>query len=168
VRKPAVVLVGLLAALLCFAAVASAGLLSPTKVSVGVKTAKHPAYTYTTTGKITFPSKYCLPGTTTPNYCVGLTNAAVCNGKVSLTIKMGKKSLLAASKKTIARSTGKVSSKCTYSIKTKFKSKLFTAKHAKGAKGAKVKVTFAVKFLGNALLNAKSASTHTVTAKIIP
>jgi hypothetical protein len=170
VRKSAVVMIALVVGMLGVGAVAGAAVLSPTKVSAGVHKAKHPAYTYTTSGKITYPSKYCLPGQTAPNYCVALTNPTVCNGKVSLTVKLGSDALLAASKKTIARATGKVSSKCTYSITTKFKSKLFTAKHSfsKGAKGSTVKVSFAAKFLGNAVLNAKSARTQTITAKILP
>jgi hypothetical protein len=152
----------------CFAAVASAGIISPTKVSVKVHKAKHPAYTWTTTGRITYPHKYCLPGTTSAAYCVPLTAAGVCKGRVSLTVKLGKDRLLAASGKTIKRTTGRVKSNCTYSIRTKFKTKLFTAKHAfaHGAKGSTVKVTFAVRFLGNVVLNPKSARKQTVKAKV--
>ncbi|MDQ6776559.1 MAG: hypothetical protein M3071_10180 [Actinomycetota bacterium] len=168
-RKPAVVLMGLLGAMLCFGAVASAGVLSPTKVSAGVHKAKHPAYSYTTSGRISYPSQYCLPGTTGANYCVALTAKAVCSGRVSLAVKLGKDSLLASSNATIARASGKVSSTCTYSIKTKFAARLFTAKHrfVAHAKGASVRVSFAVKFLGNSVLNPRSAGTQTVGAKVL-
>lgn len=168
-RKPAVVLMGLLAAMLCLGAVASAGVVAPTKVSAGVHKAKHPAYTYTTTGRITYPSQYCLPGMTGSNYCGTLTAKAVCSGRVSLTVKVGKDSLLGASKKTIARASGKVSATCTYSIKTKFKANLFKAKHAfaKRAKGSTAKVSFSVKFLGNAALNPLSARSQTVSIKVV-
>jgi hypothetical protein len=165
-RKPAVGLI-LLGAMLCFGAVASAGVTAPTNVSAGVKKAKHPAYTYTTSGRISIPSQYCLPGTTGSSYCVPLT-AADCAGRVSLTVKFSKDALLAASKKTVARASGKVSSKCTYSIKTTFKTKLFTAKKrfARHAKGSSVEVSFAVRFLGNTILNPRSAGTRTVSAAV--
>lgn len=165
-RKPAAVLMALLAGMLCLAGVAGAGELSPTKVSAAVH--KLPAHSYTVTGRITYPPKYCLPGTGS-SYCVPLTAKKVCSGRVSLTVKLGADALLAASKKTVARASGRVSSTCTYSIKTKFKAKLFTAKHAFAphAKGSSVKVSFAVKFLGNTVLNPKSAKTQTVSASLI-
>jgi hypothetical protein len=168
VRKPTVVMIGLAAVMLCFAALASAGVVAPTKVSAGVHKAKRPALTYTTTGRITYPRRYCLAGTTSSAYCVTLTAKKVCNGRVSLTVKLGKDPLLAASNKTIARASGKVKSNCTYSIKTKLKTKPFAAKKsfAAHAKGATVKVSFGIRFLGNAVLNPRNARTQTVKVSV--
>ena len=165
--KLAIALIGLVATMLSFGGVASAGVVSPLEVTAHVQKAKHPAFTFTTTGRITFPSQYCLPGTTSSAYCVPLT-AAVCAGKVSLTVKLDKDRLLAHSNKIIKRTTARVKSNCTYSITTKFNAKVFAAKHHFGArdKGASVKVSFAVKFLGNVVLNPKSARTQTVKVKL--
>jgi hypothetical protein len=170
VRKPAVVLMGLLAAMLCFGAVASAGIINPTKVgaSVSPRHIKKAPYTFTTSGKITFPTSYCPPGNSNPAYCVPITAAEACTGKVSLKIVLGKDPILADAKKTIKKTTGKVSSKCTYSIKTKLPKKDFkaTSTYTPHQKGAYVHVAMVVKFLGNTVLNPASAHTQTVIAKL--
>jgi hypothetical protein len=168
VRKPAAVLIGLLAGMLCFGAVAVAGIVPLVRVTAHVHTASRPSYTYTTTGSITPPSQYCLPGTTAAAYCVTLTPSAVCTGRVSLTVKLSRDKLLSRSNKTIKRTSGRLRSNCTFSIKTGFPKKYFTSKHPYGAhaSGTKVKVSFAVRYLGNVVLSAKSARTQTVTAKV--
>jgi hypothetical protein len=170
VRKPAAVLLGSLAAILCFGAVASAGIITPTKVSASVSPhhiIKAP-YTFVTSGTISFPSLYCPAGTTNPAYCTTITKAEACRGKVSLKVKLGSDPILGDAGNTIASTSGKVSSQCTYSIKTKFPKSDFTATTIYGAhdKGVYVKVKFSANFLGNTLLNAKAAKTQIVIAKL--
>jgi hypothetical protein len=172
VRKPAAVLLGLLAAMLCFGAVASAGIITPTKISASVAPKhqiRHPPYTFTTSGKITFPSVYCAPGVTNIAYCVVVTPAEACSGKVSLKVKLGADSILDDAGKTIKTTTGKVSSTCTYSIKVKFPNKDFTASqpYVPHQKGSYVHVSFFAKFLGNPVLNGKTARTQNVVAKLL-
>ncbi|HWF50825.1 MAG TPA: hypothetical protein VG294_09320 [Solirubrobacteraceae bacterium] len=169
-RKPVAVLLGSLAVVLCFGAVASAGIITPSKVSASVSphhVTKAP-YTFTTHGTITFSPLYCPPGTTNVAYCTTITKAEACSGKVSLKVKLGPDPILADADTTIKSTTGKVSSNCTYSIKTKFSTKDFTATKIYSAheKGVYVKVKFSVKFLGNTVLNPKSANTQTVIAKL--
>jgi len=170
VRKPAAVLLGSLVALLCFGAVASAGIITPTKVSASVSPpyVKAAPYTFVTSGTITFPSLYCPAGTTNPAYCTTITKAEACRGKVSLKVKLGADPILGDAGSTIKSTTGKVSSKCTYSIKTKFPKSDFTATqiYVPHQKGAFVRVKMSVNFLGNTLLNAKAAKTQTVIAKL--
>jgi hypothetical protein len=177
VRKPAAVTLGVLVALLCFGAVASAGIINPVKVSASVSPShqiKNPPYTFTTSGKITFPSYICPPGTPKPipgqtNTCAAITAKEACSGKISLSVTLGKDAILADANKTIKKTSGKVSGKCTYSIKTKFPKSDFTAKapYAPHTAGEYVHVSFHVKFGGNKVLNGKSARTQNVVAKLI-
>jgi hypothetical protein len=173
VRKPAAVLLGVLVALLCFGAVAGAtGSVPPIKVSASVSPRHqiaHPPYTFTTTGRITFPTVYCPPGTTNPAYCTAITAKKACTGKVSLSVSLGRDPILADAKKTIQKTTGKVSNKCTYSIKSKFRKSDFTATshYVPHQRGSYVYVSFHVKFLGNSVLAAKQARTQNVVAKLI-
>ena len=176
-RKPAAVTLGLLVALLCFGAVASAGIINPIKVSASVSPhhqISNPPYTFTTSGKITFPSYYCPPGTKKPipgqtNTCASITAKEACSGKISLSVSLGRDPILADAKTTIAKTGGKVSSKCTYSIKTKFPTADFTASqtYVPHEKGIYVYVSFHVKFQGNKVLNAQKARTQNVIAKLI-
>jgi hypothetical protein len=160
----------MLAAMLCFGAVVSAGIITPTKVSANVSP-KHVGgapYTFKTTGTISFNPVYCPAGTTNPAYCITITKGEACSGKVSLKVALGSDPLLADAGKTIKSTTGKVDASCNYSIKVKLPKSDSTAKKKfKGsAKGSSVKVKFSVKFLGNVVLNPASAKTATATAKL--
>jgi len=173
VRKPAAVLLGVLVALLCFGAVADAtGIINPIKVSASVSPRHQiskPPYTFTTSGRITFPTLLCPPGTTNPAYCTTITAKEACGGKVSLKVTLGKDPILADANKTIKRTTGKVSGKCTYSIKAKFpKSDFRATKHYFAhEKGSYVHVSFHVSYLGDSVLKPKTARTQNVIAKLL-
>ncbi|MDQ6776560.1 MAG: hypothetical protein M3071_10185 [Actinomycetota bacterium] len=173
-RKPVAVLLGSLVAILCFGAVASAGIITPTKVTASVSRpyTPHAPYTFVTSGRIIFSSLYCPPGLTSPAYCAKygaiLTKQEVCRGRVSLKVKLGRDPILGDAGSTIRSTTGRVSSQCTYVIKTKFPKSDFTATkiYRPHDRGVFVRVKFSVKFLGNTLLNARSARTQTVIAKL--
>jgi hypothetical protein len=172
VRKYVAVPLGLLVAVLCFGAVANAaGIITPTKVSASVspRHVNGPPYTFVTSGTIRFNPIYCPPGTTNPAYCTVITAKEACTGKISLKVGLGRDPLLADAKKTIDSTGGKVSSKCTYSIKTKLRKSDFTATTAFRPHqfGAHVFVHFKVKFQGNSVLNAKTARTQYVVAKVL-
>ncbi len=169
-RKRVAVLLGLVAAMLCFGAVAIAGIITPTKVSASVSP-RHllgAPYTWVTSGKITFRSLYCPNGTTNPAYCAQITKQQACRGRVSLKVRIGRDPILGDANTTIRNTTGRVSSQCTYNIKTKFPTSDFTATriYRRHTRGKYVKVTFSVKFLGNSILNAKSARPQNVVAKL--
>jgi len=171
VRKYAAVPLGLLVAALCFGAVASAGIITPIKVSASVSP-RHiitgAPYTYTTSGSIRFNPIYCPPGTTNPAYCTVITAKEACSGKVTLKVGLGKDVLLTDAKTTVKKSGGKVNSKCGYKIKIKIPTKDLTATstYVPHQKGSYVFVNFRVKFQGNSILNAKSARTQYVVAKL--
>lgn len=170
-RKYAAVPLGLLVAALCFGAVANAGIITPTKVSASVSP-RHiitgAPYKFTVSGTIRFNPIYCPPGTTNPAYCTVITAKQACSGKISLNVGLGKDPILADAKTTVKKTGGKVSSKCTFSIKTKIpKSDLTaTSTYVPHQKGSYVFVNFKVKFLGNTVLNAKKARTQYVVAKL--
>ncbi|MDQ6806701.1 MAG: hypothetical protein M3065_17445 [Actinomycetota bacterium] len=169
-RKRVAVLLGLLAAMLCFGAVANAGIITPTKVSASVSPHHRlgAPYNFVVRGSIRFPKLYCPPGTTNPAYCTIITNAHACRGKVSLTVDLGKDPILAAAESQIASTEARVSQQCTYKIRLHFPESDFTATHryVPHEKGSYVKVRFHVKFLGNTVLNAKGAKTQKVVAKL--
>jgi hypothetical protein len=172
VRKPAAVLLGSLAAMLCFGAVASAGIIMPTKVSASVSPPHQiadPPYTFTTSGTITFRRRHCPPGTTNPAYCTTITDRDACHGKVSLTVKLGDDPLLADASTIIKTTTANVDGDCTYSIKITFPKSDFTAntRYAPHANGAYVHASFMVSFLGNTVLDPEDARTQTVVAKLL-
>jgi hypothetical protein len=170
VRKYAAVPLGLLVAALCFGAVAdAAGIITPIKVSASVspKFIGAAPYTWVTSGTIRFNPVYCPPGTTNPAYCTTITAKQACSGgKLSLKVHIGRDPLLADANTTVKSTSGKASSKCTYSIKTKIPKADFTSTshYVLGQRGQRVYVRFRVKFLGTSVLNAKSARTQYVKA----
>ena len=141
------------------------GQISVTKVapkSVTAKTTpkrdKKKPYKFTTKGKVVPPPfctgirppagtlcvpPVCPPGATNPAYCARPPMASLCNGKVRIRFKKGRK--------TVSSKSATLKSNCTYSSRARIK-----------RKGKKLKVS--VRFGGNILLKAKSAKTRTVRA----
>gem|GEM_PF-4917329 len=123
---------------------------SKTTSKVTPKRDKTKPYKFKTTGKVAFPGKFCNPGQTAANciplkcpagvtnakYCTRPTIAEVCTGTVKIVFKAGSQT---RSSKTV-----NLKPNCTYSSSTTIKKK--------------GKMTVSVKFSGNAILAASSAS----------
>jgi hypothetical protein len=103
-------------------------------------------YTFTTRGTLQAPNVNCPPGTTDPDYCTPIRKADACAGKVSIKYKKGSKTVS-------SRRAGISSKSCTYKSTTRFKA---------GRVSGKLKVV--VRFLGNRVLQPRSAKTQTVRA----
>jgi hypothetical protein len=169
VRKPATVLMGLLVAMLLIGAVAAvAATITPNYVSASVspRHKNQAPYTFTTSGAIHY--RRCPHGVTKHNYCVSLPPGQTCTGTMGVDVKLGPDPLLVDQNKTIMSASGKVSSKCTYSITTTIpKSELTgTSRYRPHERGSYVYVSFSVKFGGNRVLRAKGARQQNVVAKL--
>jgi hypothetical protein len=166
----AAVLVASLTMSLVGAASAAGPLIAPIKVTARVLP-KHintgGPYIWHVTGMIILPAMICPAGTTDPKYCQP-TTPADCVGTMSLIIKVGKDKLVADSGKQIghlfSRTVG-----CNFAFTTHIKNSVYTAKHPL-AHDAPIRHTTLIlyaRFLGNALVSAKSARVQRVIGKVL-
>lgn len=167
-RRPIAVSIALLGALLSVVAVASAGSIAPSYVSASVSP-RHKLqapYKSTVTGAVHY--RKCPHGTTKHNYCTDIPPGRVCTGTVTLHVRLGPDPLLADAKHTIRTARGKLSKRCTYSIRTTLPAADLTAtsRYRPHQKGAYVFVSFLVRFNGNKVLAARRARRQNVVAKL--
>jgi hypothetical protein len=131
----------------------SSGKVAPASVSATTTPGRDTTapYTFITKGKVKKPKATCPAGTTDTTYCTpALTNAQACKGKVRVRIRRASDNAIIKSKKVA------VGSKCGY--------KATQTLNTSDIVGSKVKLRVEVRFLGNSVLTAKSATTKTVYA----
>lgn len=170
-RKPALILAAVLVGALCFTAVAGAvGIIRPTKVTAQVKPPHRngPPFRYTISGKMTYPSVFCPPGTTNLAYCTRLTNKIACTGLIKVKIHLNTDLLLKRSNFNLKTLFIKMKSNCTYSATTTFKTSIFTAqkRFKPHAPGAWAYLSYTPTFLGNGVLAAFNVHDQHVLAKV--
>jgi hypothetical protein len=165
----AAVLVALLGVSLVGAASAAGPLIAPIKVTARVlpKHINSGPYIWHTTGRIILPPLICPAGTTDPKYCRA-TTPGDCAGRMTLTVKVGKDKLLAASGKQIAFQHITITD-CNYEFVTHVDASVYTAKHPLKNSSTIRHTTLIlyVRFLGNALVAAESARVQRVIGKVL-